>query len=43
MPSPRSYPDGWDAMPALLAFLAFVWLENVYPGSIVPRYLGVRW
>ena len=40
MPSPRSYPDGWDAMPALLAFLAFVWLENVYPGSIVPRYLG---
>ena len=40
MPSPRPYPDSWDAMPALLAFLAFVWLENVYPGSIVPRYLG---
>ena len=41
MPAPRSYPAGWDAMPALIAFLAFVWLENVYPGSIVPRYLGV--
>ena len=37
----RPYPAGWDAMPALIAFLAFVWLENVYPGSIVPRYLGV--
>ncbi len=35
-----SYPAGWDAMPALLGFLAFVWLENVYPGSVVPRYLG---
>ena len=35
-----AYPAGWDAMPALLGFLAFVWLENVYPGSIVPRYLG---
>ena len=41
MPEPRLYPPGWDAMPALIAFLAFVWLENVYPGSIVPRYLGV--
>ncbi len=41
MPEPRPYPVGWDAMPALIAFLAFVWLENVYPGSIVPRYLGV--
>ena len=41
MPEPRPYPAGWDAMPALIAFLAFVWLENVYPGSIVPRYLGI--
>ena len=41
MPAPRSYPAGWDMMPALVAFLGFVWLENVYPGSIVPRYLGV--
>ena len=40
MPAPRPYPAGWDAMPALIAFLGFVWLENVYPGSIVPRYLG---
>ena len=37
----RPYPAGWDMMPALIAFLAFVWLENVYPGSIIPRYLGV--
>ena len=37
----RPYPASWDAMPALIAFLAFVWLENVYPGSIVPRYLGI--
>ena len=35
-----TYPAGWDTMPALIAFLAFVWLENVYPGSIIPRYLG---
>ena len=41
MPAPRPYPAGWDMMPALVAFLGFVWLENVYPGSIVPRYLGV--
>ena len=41
LPEPRLYPSGWDAMPALIAFLAFVWLENVYPGSIIPRYLGV--
>ena len=41
MPESRPYPAGWDAMPALIAFLAFVWLENVYPGSIIPRYLGV--
>ena len=41
MPAPRPYPAGWDAMPALIAFLGFVWLENVYPGSIVPQYLGI--
>ena len=41
MPAPRPYPAGWDSMPALIAFLAFVWLENVYPGSIIPRYLGI--
>ena len=41
LPAPRPYPTGWDAMPALIAFLCFVWLENVYPGSIVPRYLGI--
>ena len=41
LPTPRSYPAGWDRMPALIAFLAFVWLENVYPGSIIPRYLGI--
>ena len=41
MPAPRPYLAGWDAMPALIAFLGFVWLENVYPGSIVPQYLGI--
>ena len=41
MPAPRPYPAGWDSMPALIAFLAFVWLENVYPGSIIPRYLAI--
>ena len=41
MPAPHPYPTGWDRMPALIAFLAFVWLENVYPGSIIPRYLGI--
>ena len=41
MPAPRPYPADWDTMPALIAFLAFVWLENVYPGSIIPRYLGI--
>ena len=41
LPAPRQYPAGWDAMPALVAFLGFIWLENVYPGSIVPGYLGV--
>ena len=35
-----AYPRGWDVMPALLGFFAFVWLENVYPGSVVPRYLA---
>lgn len=36
-----AYPSGWGTMPALLGFLGFVWLENVYPGSIVPLHLGV--
>ena len=35
-----AYPRGWDVMPALLGFFAFVWLENVYPGSVAPRYLA---
>lgn len=35
-----AYPRGWDVMPALLGLFAFVWLENVYPGSVVPRYLA---
>ena len=41
MPEPRPYRAEWSGMPALIAFLAFVWLENVYPGSIIPRYLGI--
>ena len=41
MPKPRPYPEGWDMMPALFAFLIFVWLENVYPAAIVPAHLAV--
>ncbi len=36
-----TYPVGWDMLPALLGFLAFVWLENVYIGSVVPLHLGI--
>ncbi len=34
------YPRGWDAWPALLLFLAFAWLENVYDGAADPRRLA---
>lgn len=41
MPKPRPYPESWDMLPALFAFLLFVWLENVYPAAIAPAHLAV--
>ena len=35
------YPDNWGAWPAVILFLAFAWLENVYSGSVIPRQLGL--
>ena len=35
------YPRGWDAWPAGVLFLVFVWLENVYPSSAAPLNLSV--
>ena len=35
------YPEGWDVWPALLLFLAFAWLETVYPGASEPFKLGL--
>ena len=35
------YPRGWDAWPAVVLFLVFVWLENVYPSAAAPLNLSV--
>ena len=35
------YPRGWDAWPAGILFLVFVWLENVYPSAAAPLNLSV--
>jgi len=35
------YPDNWGVWPAIILFLAFAWLENVYSGSVIPRQLGL--
>ncbi len=35
------YPEKWDVWPAILLFLAFAWLENVYNGASVPFQLGM--
>ena len=35
------YPEGWDVWPALLLFLAFAWVENVYSGAAQPFRLGL--
>ena len=35
------YPNGWDVWPALLLFLAFAWVENVYSGAAHPFRLGL--
>ena len=35
------YPDRWGAWPALMLFLFFAWLENVYAHASTPRNLGI--
>ena len=35
------YPEGWDVWPALLLFIAFAWVENVYADASRPFNLGV--
>lgn len=35
------YPQNWDVWPAMLAFLIFAWLENVYTGAVIPFQLSV--
>lgn len=34
------YPRGLDVWPAVVLFLVFAWLENVYSGAVVPSKLG---
>ncbi|MCH8826918.1 MAG: hypothetical protein IIB16_08165, partial [Chloroflexi bacterium] len=35
------YPEGWGVWPAVVLFLIFAWLENVYPGAVIPGQLGL--
>ena len=35
------YPEGWGVWPALMLFLAFAWVENVYHGAAQPFRLGL--
>jgi hypothetical protein len=35
------YPGSLGVWPAVLLYLAFVWMENVFSGSAVPRYLAL--
>ena len=35
------YPEGWHVWPALILFLIFAWLENVYVGAAEPFKLGL--
>ena len=35
------YPERWDVWPALILFLIFAWVENVYSGSAEPFKLGL--
>ena len=35
------YPQRWDVWPALVLFLVFTWLENVYSGASEPFKLGL--
>ncbi len=34
------YPANWDVWPAVIGFLLFAWVENVYTGAILPSHLG---
>ena len=36
-----AYPEGLDVWPAVVIFLIFAWLENVYPDAAQPQKLGV--
>ena len=35
------YPEGWGVWPALMLFLVFAWVENVYSGAAQPFRLGI--
>jgi len=35
------YPGSLGVWPAVVLYLAFVWVENVFSGSAVPRYLAL--
>jgi hypothetical protein len=37
----RRYPERWGAWPAVLLFVAFVWMELAWAGSEVPRPLAL--
>ncbi len=37
----ESYPASLGVWPAVVLYLAFVWMENVFSGSAVPRYLAL--
>ena len=39
--APFDYPEDWDVWPALLLFVAFAWVENVYADASRPFNLGV--
>ena len=36
-----SYPSNLKAWPAVLLFVVFAWIENVYPGAIVPSKISL--
>jgi len=36
----EAYPRGFGIWPAVGLYLAFVWVENVFSGSYVPRYIA---
>ena len=34
------YKTGWGVWPAIILFLMFAWIENIYPDSILPSHLA---